>query len=64
MANCQNNMRYGRSGTYNQCEDMMPLAMAYVPWQDWRQLYEPHKALQRGTLFEELDKPFKGRRRM
>ncbi|WP_243002528.1 MULTISPECIES: spore coat associated protein CotJA [Lachnospiraceae] len=35
--------------------------MAYVPWQKWRNLYEPCKGLQRGTIFEDLSKPFHGR---
>lgn len=39
----------------------MPLAMAYVPWQEWRNIYNQEKALQRGTIFEELDLPFQGR---
>lgn len=39
----------------------MALAMAYVPWQTWQQIYEPCPALQRGTIFKELDKPFLGR---
>ena len=34
-----------------------PLAYAYVPIQRWRMLYTPERALERGTLFEELDKP-------
>ena len=34
------------------------LAMAYVPQQNWRNLYSPEVALNRGTLFAELDKPF------
>lgn len=38
----------------------MPLAMAYVPWQEWCSLYEADKAFHRGTIFEELDKPFRG----
>lgn len=38
----------------------MPIAMAYVPWQKWCSLYEAEKGFQRGTIFEELDKPFKG----
>ena len=38
----------------------MPLAMAYVPWQEWRNIYKAEKAFQRGTIFEELDKPFRG----
>ena len=37
----------------------LPLAIAYVPRQAWRELYEPEKALSRGTVFKELDKPYK-----
>lgn len=39
-----------------------PIAMAYVPWQLWNQVYSFDKALCEGTLFPELDKPFIGRR--
>lgn len=39
----------------------MPIAMAYVPWQEWRAVYEAEKGFHRGTIFEELDKPFMGR---
>lgn len=39
------------------------LAMAYVPWQQWGDLYDEAVALQRGTLFPDLDKPFLGGRR-
>lgn len=39
----------------------MPLAMAYVPWQNWKRIYEIEKGFARGTIFEELDKPFHGR---
>ena len=35
-----------------------PLAMAYVPWQQWKQTYTLDQALQRGTIFPELDLPF------
>lgn len=38
----------------------MPLAMAYVPWQEWCAIYEAEKGFCRGTIFEELDKPFRG----
>lgn len=38
----------------------MPLAMAYVPWQKWGSLLEPDKAFHCGTIFEELNKPFRG----
>ncbi|MDD3360224.1 MAG: spore coat associated protein CotJA [Hespellia sp.] len=35
--------------------------MAYVPWQDWKCPYAPLKGLMRGTIFEDLDKPFLGK---
>lgn len=40
------------------------LAMAYVPWQQWQDLYDEETALQRGTLFAQLDKPFLGRKQV
>lgn len=33
-------------------------AMAYVPWQYFHKVYETDKALEIGTIFPELDKPF------
>lgn len=40
-------------------------AMAYVPYQQWNQnLYSAERALEAGTLFPVLDKPFYGGRRM
>ena len=33
------------------------LAMVYSPMQCWRMLIEPDKALDMGTIFEELYKP-------
>ena len=42
--------------THNACSRHQ-LAMVYSPHQCWRMLYAPEKALMRGTLFEELDKP-------
>lgn len=35
-----------------------PLAMAYVPWQQWREIYEPGMGFSHATIFRELDKPF------
>lgn len=37
------------------------VGMAYVPWQQFGQVYDPKKALITGTIFPELDKPFTGR---
>ncbi len=34
-----------------------PLAMAYVPFQTFEKVYEAEQALNRGTLFPELDFP-------
>ena len=47
------------------CEEDMPgkaLAMAYVPWQSWKNLYEICEGFSTGTIFKELDLEFYGRR--
>ncbi len=43
--------------TFDQLADM-PLAMAYVPWQTWRNVYDGCKGLKNGSIFEELIFPF------
>ncbi len=40
---------------------LLSLAMAFVPYQTWEKAYEPDVALERGTLFPALDKPFLGK---
>ena len=35
-----------------------PLAMVYSPIQEWKEIYDLDTALQKGTLFSELDLPF------
>ena len=43
--------------------NQFPLGMAYVPVQEFDKLYENlEKAFSCGTIFEELNKPFTGRR--
>ncbi len=42
------------------CEDKA-ITMAYVPWQQFRNLYDLDCALKTGTIFAELDKPFTGK---
>lgn len=49
-------------GAYDRSEFVV--AMAYVPWQHFNTVYEPDKALEVGTIFPELDKPFLGKRGM
>lgn len=36
----------------------LSIAMAYVPWQEWRSLYEVEKGFRCGTIFVELNLPF------
>jgi len=40
----------------------LPLAMAYVPFQQIEGTYNQDDALKNGTLFPNLDKPFLGRK--
>ncbi len=37
-----------------------PVGMAYVPFQEWETPYEANIAINRGTIFPSLDKPFIG----
>ena len=39
----------------------MSLAMAYVPWQTWCNIYEAEKGFHCGTIFQELNLPFLGK---
>lgn len=32
--------------------DSLSLAMAYVPWQKWQNIYKPENALCAGTIFQ------------
>ena len=54
---CDDDCSRGRDMLYG-----VPLAMGYIPWQNFECTYEPAQALQVGTIFPELDKPFYGRR--
>lgn len=38
--------------------------MAYVPMQQWGDVFSPAQALRRGSLFRALEKPFAGRRQV
>jgi len=35
-----------------------PLAMAYVPFQQWGKVYDAHEGFHKGTIFPDLDFPF------
>lgn len=74
---CMRRGNYGRSSRNMNCQtvvstpvfvsgecekiEKMPIAMAYVPWQKWRNIYSPEQAFMAGTIFEELHKPFYGK---
>ena len=34
------------------------VAMAYVPFQQWSETFDPMKGFDKGTIFPDLDKPF------
>lgn len=36
-------------------EQNYPVAMAYVPWQQWQSPYAPERGLVQGTIFPDLD---------
>lgn len=42
------------------CPEPMVLGMAYVPNQNWQDLYEAEAGFPRGTIFKQLDLPFEG----
>ncbi|MBQ6170564.1 MAG: spore coat associated protein CotJA [Ruminococcus sp.] len=46
------------NGSMTRFPKKTPLAMAYVPFQQWGETYGDDEALSRGTLFPELDLPF------
>lgn len=56
---CGRDVSYNRSN--NKSNDFV-VAMAYVPWQYFTNVYDNEKALQAGTIFPELDLPFLGGR--
>lgn len=58
---CSNNCRTQDHSSDHCMYDLlsgMPIAMAYVPWQEWQNLHSAEKAFCQGTIFEDLDKPF------
>jgi len=66
---CAMNNEYN-SRTYTECDthprkmkpvDEMMIGMGYVPYQKWQNIYDYEKAFCRGTIFEDLDKPWIGR---
>lgn len=51
-----------KEGNLDNCIDSLPLAMAYVPMQRFRKVYEACEGLSHGTIFEELNLPYEAER--
>ena len=64
MSQCRMPNTMGKKMEYPKFESAknMSVAMAYVPWQQWKNPYGPERGLAQGTIFSELDLAFdKGR---
>lgn len=53
-----NNVSNGMNGSTSRFPRSTPLAMAYVPFQQWGEVYSEDEAFDNGTLFPELNFPF------
>lgn len=57
----ENRMKYRAdemNNTMTRFPSETPIGMAYVPYQEIGEVYEPDTAFRNGTLFPELDYPF------
>ena len=61
-SNCNQRERMPRSCNSSYDLSNLPLGMAYVPWQYFHTVYDVDKAINYGTIFPELNKPFYGKR--
>ncbi|MBR5515479.1 MAG: spore coat associated protein CotJA [Clostridia bacterium] len=58
-AQCKSNgIGFTRNCDCKDAEYSVPLAMPIMPIQEFRDLYSPCEALDKGTLFKELYKPY------
>ncbi len=60
-ASCRHPQQFPTPIVPRDVESNKPLAMAYVPWQTWCNIYDAEKAFQYGTIFQELHLPFYGK---
>ena len=63
--NCNNDSNMRSHNDYDCNKELlnlnrMPLAMAYVPMQEWGELYKAETAICEGTAFPDLNKIFCG----
>lgn len=57
-SSCTHNENTSCAPTESSCD--LLLAIAHVPSQPFRNLYEAEKGWSRGTIFADLDKPYEG----
>lgn len=58
VAKTPSSQPYGNNDSVNTVQNPTSIAMVFSPKQYFQNLYDPMKALSRGTLFADLDKPF------
>lgn len=58
MPDRNNSVSNGMSGNEARFPGRIPLAMAYVPFQQWGEVYSEDEAFEKGTLFPDLNFPF------
>lgn len=58
LKNSMSSHKSAMNGNTDRFPSAAPLAMAYVPFQQWGQVYSEDDALCKGTLFPDLDFPF------
>ena len=61
---CSNNNCINGGYSNNNCREMKnyPIGMAYVPWQEWKNVMPAKEGICYGTIFSELVLPFYGYR--
>ncbi len=63
MGQCMNNCPTCKNMQYMQncqCLNDLPLAIAYVPWQKWKNVMCAKDGMEHGTIFSDLVLPFHG----
>ena len=52
------NSKISQNGLTSRLPEKIPAAMAYVPYQQWGEVFDSSDALEKGTIFPELVFPF------
>ena len=57
----QNDKKCDGCNPGNEPVDKMGIGMGYVPWQEWKNIFNLEEGLENGTIFADLCKPYLGR---